>query len=471
MKYQILITSFFIFFVNNALIAQENSTELITKLNEDLDYFQKVIEKTHPITYLHIDKNKLDSIFTASRFNSTQVLSNIELEKRIRRILSKIGCVHTYIVKPKRKPQKQIPLTFYANQDNIFIIKDLDSLINTSNPLKLLDINGNTSQDIIANMLYYRAEDGYATTFKYQLINSPKWFNKMYSFYFDSDTIKRIRFINDHQDTLQITRKLKDRVANTGKVKTDYDSQFGKNVFIKYYNDIAVLRIKSFSSFFVILGTIANNNQYKKALKEIEHKKVKKLIIDLRDNTGGDGMSGYRLVSRFINEKHRVNIQYHGGGIFKYAIFKSKIGLVLNFIAGNLFSGRVPTFKDKKSYINIKPKPHIYTGKVYVLVNGLTASTASNVASFFKHKTDAVLLGEETGGGENNLNAYVYPKIRLPNSKIEVKIPQYRINLGLNDRIGSGVVPDIKIDNILRYTSDNDGILNKAIQLISNNKK
>ncbi len=470
MMYQILIKLFLISLLGNTLIAQAPSAALTAKLNEDLDYFQKVIEETHPIIYKYVEKSELDSIFAESRFDSTQVLSNIELEKRVRHILSKIGCIHTNIVKPERIVRKIFPLKFYAKGKDIFIVKDLDSLLDLTHSLKLIDINGNTSEEIITKMLDYYASDGYNTTFKYQLINFPQLFNLMYGLYFDSDSIKHIKFVDGMQDTLQITRKLIDIEPPKITAETGYDSKFGKYVFVKYYEDkdIAVLKITAFSSFFPIIGTIVNNNRYKKALKEIEKKKIKNLIIDLRYNGGGDGMSGYKLVSRFINEKHKVNMQYHGGGIFKYATTKSKMMLTLNFFLGNLFSRRVPTFKNGKSYINVKPKKRLYTGKVYVLINGLTASTASIVASFFKYKTDAILMGEETGGGENNVNGYCYPKIRLPNSKIEIRIPQYRINLGLSDKIGSGVVPDIKIDNRLIYTEKGDGVLSKAIELISN---
>ncbi len=467
MKFNIIITLFLILFVRNSLVAQESSSYSAAKLNEDLDYFQKVIEKTHPVIYKYIEKAELDSAFVESRFDSTQLLSKIELEKRIRCILSKIACIHTSVVEPIRKAKKVFPITFYAEGKNICIIKDSDSLLDFNNPLKLVDINGNTSEDIISKMLEYKASDGYNTTFKYELINMPKWFNLMYSFYFDTDSIKKIKFVNHNKDTLQISRNLKAIVYDTTKIKAKYDSQFGKYVFIKYYDDnLTLLKIKSFSGG-PIIGTIMNNIRYKKALKEIEQKKTTKLVIDLRDNTGGDAMSGYRLVSRFIKEKHRVDIQYHGGGIFKYAILGSKLKLVLNFFLGNLFSGRVPTFRENKSFINVKPKTRIYNGKLYVLVNGLTLSTASNVAAFFKYKTDAVLLGEETGGGENSLNAYLFPKIRLPNSKITIQIPQYRINLGLSKKLGSGVVPDIRIDHKIKYKGVNDGILNEAIYLIS----
>ncbi len=471
MKLRIFIKLLFVLFLNTSLLAQENTNELVAKLNEDLDFFQEVIEKTHPIIYKYVEKSELDSIFLACRFDGTQELSNIALEKRVRHILSKIACVHTNISKSRRNTDKVFPLVFYAEGKDIFIIRDLDSLLDLSQPLKLLDINENSSETIVSKMLDYKSSDGYNTTLKYQLINSPKWFNIMYGFYFDADTIKNIRFVNANHDTLQITRKLKKLKSNKSVSKNDYDSKYGDNVTVKYHNDsIAVLRIKSFSGS-PIVGSMLNTSRYKKALKEIEQKKVKNLIVDLRDNTGGNAIAGYRFVARFINEKHRVNMQYHGGGIFKYAVVWSKLKLVLNVFFGHLFSGRVPTFREQRSYINVNPKDRIYTGKVYVLVNGLTLSTASNVASFFKHKSDAVVMGEETGGGENILNAYLFPKVQLPNSGIQIQIPQYRIDLGLTTIEGSGVVPDIKIDSRLRYTEDGDGVLNKALELVAAERK
>ncbi len=472
MKHQILIKLILIFLVSNTVLAQENSQSMVSKLNQDLDYFQKIIDEGHPVPYAHISKAQLDEIFAQSKFDSTQVLSYIELERRVRHILSKVACSHTSVVEPRRAFKKRFPLSFYAKDKRLFIIRDVDSLLDVSQSLELIDINGHSSEEIITKMLDYLPADGYSTTLKYILINSPRWFNMMYSFYFDSDTVKQIRFVNSLQDTVKMTLNLRDiSTKKAKKVTEDYDSKFGDNVLIKYYkNDIAVLRIKSFSSFAPVYGTMVNVHRYKKALKEIEKRKVRRLILDLRYNGGGDGQSGYKLASRFIKEKHRVNIQYYGWGIFKEAVFLSKIKLILNFFLGDLFSLRIPTFKEQRAFITLRPKPMLYSGKVYVLVNGLTASTASTVASILKHKAGAVILGEETGGSENSLNGYIYPEIKLPNSGIKIKIPQYNINLGLSKKVGSGVVPDIKIDNRLEYTGEKNALLKKAIELINNDK-
>ncbi len=70
----------------------------------------------------------------------------------------------------------------------------------------------------------------------------------------------------------------------------------------------------------------------------------------------------------------------------------------------------------------------------------------------------------------NNINGYVYPRVKLPNSKIKIQAPQYRINVGVTDKIGSGVVPDVKIDNKFKLIKGKDGVLTETIRLINNNE-
>lgn len=468
MRQQILNIIIF-FIIGNNLVLGQPEKELVIKMNSDLNYFHEAIQSSHPDVYQYISKSALDSLFIESRFDNSDNLTNKELERRIRLILSKIGCVHTYVVQPKRTTDKVFPVFFYAQNNDLFVIKDLENEVDIQKQYKVLSINGNSSATIITKMKDYRPSDGYNSTFKYRLINSASWFSKMYEFYFDSDSIKTITLIDSANNSIQIKRRsipIENYHDTNEKV---YDSQFGKSTKLKFHkNNIAILEISSFSGS-PILGKYINGNHYKKALKAIEDNNTQTLIIDLRNNTGGDALSGYRFVSHFIDEKHKILIQHHRGEIFKYAIFKSKTGLILNSFLGNLFSGRIPLFKERRSYVKIKPREKIYTGRVVVLTNGITLSTASNVASIFKYKTNAILVGEETGGGENLLYAYVFPKIKLPNSQIQIQIPQYRVNLDLANSAGSGVIPDKEISpDFQSIVKGEDSVLNDILLTIRN---
>jgi len=197
------------------------------------------------------------------------------------------------------------------------------------------------------------------------------------------------------------------------------------------------------------------------------------LVIDLRNNFGGDAASGNKLLSFFVEEKHYFNIEKKKGKIFKYSTAGSRFGGVLNLFLGHFAASRRMTFNRRKTKSHLKPNTrNKFEGRVFVLTNGFTASTASNSASLFKYKTKATLIGEETGGGENNLNAYYTAVVKLPYSKIKIKIPQYSIDLNLMKNTGSGVKPNIEMDYTIKdIRIKKDLEMEKVINLVKQKNK
>lgn len=99
-----------------------------------------------------------------------------------------------------------------------------------------------------------------------------------------------------------------------------------------------------------------------------------------------------------------------------------------------------------------EPKSDVFKGKLYVLMNGICFSSAADLISDLKKTTNAVFIGEESGGmfeGPTGGDAIV---IQLPNSKIMVRIsPNLQIGYMYQKHpIGQGVLPDYKIN----YTID-----------------
>jgi C-terminal processing protease CtpA/Prc len=282
-----------------------------------------------------------------------------------------------------------MPLIFFAENNELFVSKDLDGNLDSNKTYQLVSINGHSSGAIISKMLDYRPSDGYNQTFKYKLINSHTWFDKMYSYYFDTDSLKNIVLYENNSDTLRITRSLIPLKETPKANNSPISKKYSKYISLSYDSTktLASLSIKSFSGF-PILGKLASDNRYHKILKKLKNEKIPNLIIDLRNNTGGDALSGYSLASNFIDSDHTIYIQKHKGQIFKYANPGSRLSVVMNAMFGNLFSGRMPLFHDHMSKVKIKSKKKVYHGNVYILINGFTLSTASNVASIFKHKTD-----------------------------------------------------------------------------------
>jgi hypothetical protein len=81
------------------------------------------------------------------------------------------------------------------------------------------------------------------------------------------------------------------------------------------------------------------------------------------------------------------------------------------------------------------------------LIDGGTASGATQLASFLKNNLNAICIGQETAGGETGNNGHGYDQLELPNSKIAINWPQYNVKLVLPIPVNHrGVLPNFKIN-------------------------
>jgi C-terminal processing protease CtpA/Prc len=90
-----------------------------------------------------------------------------------------------------------------------------------------------------------------------------------------------------------------------------------------------------------------------------------------------------------------------------------------------------------------------------------------------KGQTNVTLVGEETGGGYYGNNGVFIPEMVLPNTKLRVRLPLYRIvnnkNIPFN---GRGILPDVEV----KATSESirlnkDPKMEKALALIKKDQK
>jgi hypothetical protein len=119
------------------------------------------------------------------------------------------------------------------------------------------------------------------------------------------------------------------------------------------------------------------------------------------------------------------------------------------------------------------PQTNIFAGNVFVLIDGLTTSAASQFASLLKLNKRGVLIGEEAPGSLYGGSGRGYAYFLLPNTGILTMISLYRV--GISD--GKNKVKDICIATDYTTTSTIDGLLNGidkemeiAIKLIDSKK-
>lgn len=189
---------------------------------------------------------------------------------------------------------------------------------------------------------------------------------------------------------------------------------------------------------------------YKSNFKKIDSLHIKHLIIDIQANGGGtEGNENllFSYLSKEVVQKYkRVTMLSK-----PYQKNKEKTGYIEDkwtFNDSIAERGDYTLYTDYYSDLSYKKprKDLIYNGNIYILTSGRTFSGGAEFASLIKMTDRGIFIGEETGGTyEGNVSGYS-EYIKLPNSKIEVKIPTVHFQMNVSSEIkGRGIIPEYEI--------------------------
>ena len=178
-------------------------------------------------------------------------------------------------------------------------------------------------------------------------------------------------------------------------------------------------------------------------------------MIDIRANGGGD-INNYVLLTKFlrntsfkvadtafaISKNFRPYTRHISSGFF------NNIGLL--FVTHKEKDGKYHFGFWERHTFTPKRRNH-FNGNVYVLTNGLTFSASSLFCNAVKGQQNITLVGEETGGGWYGNSGIMIPDIILPNTKLRVRLPFFRlVQYHHIPEKGTGVIPDIYIGPVLK---------------------
>ena len=411
-KIIILIVTFFSINIYSQEIETEN---WIT----DLNFLKTELPKKHKNLFFKMSKNEFENGIEKI-IKQLDKDTDIETSLKLNQLIAKIGDSHTTLstshISTKRKI---IPLDFMWFKEGLFIsgtTKDNYEILDK----KLISINGFKTKTIIDSLRTLFVDENIAliNTNSSRLLDS-NILLKYFGFSKPNDSIYDLELsdVNNNIFHYKLMEVENDMNMKRNKVFTKinnekpfYRNNSGKSFkeeyfpnekiyFIQYNKCVSRETIEKYGDKETAHKYPSFSEFEEKVLKTLETSEIEKLIFDMRFNGGGSSYLAENLIDK---------------------------------IAAN-----------KK--INKK-------GKLFVVVGNDTFSSAIFNTIYFKDKTNAIIIGEETSGKPNH---YGYVKsFTLPYSEIKVRYSSEFWKLTEDNDVS--IVPDVKIEN--SYNDYKNGI-------------
>ncbi len=448
------------------------------EVKEDLKWLKSKVLAYHPACLDSIRYDSVNIAFQLAGYEAEKQLQELQFLKLLRQTLMSLRCGHTTAIPSKdfytyyriSKPKPMYPLQVYAGDEGLIVRFNESDDKKIAIGDKIITINQESTSEITNSILNFVPGDGYHSSFKkYQLsLNFPTYylFHKGPNYNFESGIIDTLGKYSLHSFSLRSKGKTISRQSPQKSIKIINSDKYKIFGTLTLNPKVGIVKVLSFAG---------NPSWYRSAFSEIQKKKLEYLILDLRGNAGGNIYNAHQLLSYLMPdtfslqfERKKQKIRFNGNsdlGLFDRLTMKYFEWLPSKTKGFNPTSERIGDLMVNRFRFDTAHRFR-FKGKLIVLMDGGTFSASSMVAAQLRSKLKCNLIGDESGGGATGTYAMIIPTLTLPNTKMRVYLPLYRINHENNQLAGRGLLPDfylfpnigkkIKgIDSELDYLSKN----------------
>jgi hypothetical protein len=435
----------------------------VSELQTDFRLLMTALEQSHPGLYSFNTKeetrHRFDSLYNSLRTEQTE----LQFYSTVSSALANIGCGHTaaFLSKKYRKEFEEkncryFPFQVKVQDHRLYILSNRSTDSSIVPGAEILELNGKPARDIERQILPYLTSDGHSETLKqYELTNGfmyyyaefvgqPKWFQLRLRIPGDElDKLATVPALN-LDDIHKINEKRNLSLQSVPKTKPLH--------FRINSEKIAVLTIHSFDDDDISAARQHFRSFIRSAFDSIKQQGVNDLVIDIRNNGGGDDYNASYLYS-FLTDtafKYYDRVEVTSD---KKLSFLRHTDKPLLFRLFRLFVKSDPDFPSRHLWTYSRalrvqqPNPASFRGEVFVLINGGSFSATSEFAALADFHKRAVFIGEETGGNYQGDNSGLELILTLPNTHIRVRIPQMKYVLAVDHArmAGRGIMPNYTI--------------------------
>ncbi len=494
------ITILFIIFISTITAYGQKSKILKTysaqELYSDFDLMVNSLKEAHTGLLWYQTLSEFDSICKKEREKIKEEMNSYDFFRIASKIVTSTKEGHCRIGSSRdignyfNEKALIPPVIIKVLNNKFYILNDIENY-NTKGKI-LTKINNISIENIIDKIYSYspRCADGFIKTGKLRYSIDYSGLAYYYTDYFDNKSIYELEILNPKTNFKEIikVKGVSSKEYRTIEKKVQYPT-FKNPIELKIYKNkrIGVLKINSFRhTYYDKDGNeeIAKRNFVSKIdsiFNIIRKNKIKNLIIDIRENGGGtEGYEDYvfsYLTTKKYSKYEYVQVNALTFSFLKHTQYNSlkKRKQFEQDLKEEFYLEKDGRYLRKKNFIKVtEPQKHSFKGKIYVLISGKTYSGGSEFAGLLKDKTDAIFIGEETGGGFYGQTSGFGLNLTLPNTKMRIRIPllKFSTNFKSDDiPFGRGIIPNYKVQKTYKeYMNNTDSELDFALKLISEKK-
>lgn len=393
------------------------------QLQEDFAFLKKSIARVHPDLSYSANLQQLDLAYNAAQQQLQKPLSRDEAWRVLAALNPVYSDAHMQVSMGDFDAEAAAHLKagggFFPYQvhvdgkGDLFIVSEVDGAATPLAGKRIASINGMAARDVVARLLALSPGD--TPALRANLL-SGRWWRFYWKAY---GTPGRFELIVGRQ---RITRTAATQLPYVSTQDADFDRAYR---FDMLSPTVALLTVNTFSwpdkkLFYAFTEQV---------FAALRASKASALVIDIRDNTGGDDDMWKEGLLRYIADK-----PYQHASSYRKMVIEGRSSATEK--VGDIVEGKHQTWH--------QPEPanalH-YSGKVYVVVGRTTYSSAilfSNTVQDFKFATivgEAGYARARQSGGTQHLV--------LPNTKLELIVPRFILDRPSGARSPELIRPDI----------------------------
>ena len=450
------------------------------QLKKDLEILKYNFEELHGALYLYNSKETIEGTYRDIDAKLNAPMTSIEFHRILSPLLKLIGNGHTHIVPSKlyynkmRSEMKYFPLDLYLHGGSVYLLRNnsLDESLERASVVESID--GKPAIQIIDEIASTLSRDGENETWPME--RATRKFSELFIFtYGDKESYSCIITSPSGKTQEVVLKGLtksevdENRVKRYGDPKEWYELEEPAYT-LEIDGSTAIMTLRTFSNQEIKkFNKMKSKKWFQQAFAKINKSNIDKLIIDLRDNGGGDEEPTIELFSHlydkeftfykdvFLERRKIPNGKLYDDNIFFTNIYAKLVTKKQN--------GRyILKAKGLKPYAPAKEQ---YAGEVVVLTNPYSFSATGEMTAILKEHDRVTFVGQEPGGNPNQNTSGAMLILNLPNSGLRAVVPVVVFEMNVTfENTGRGVIPDYEIKNsISDEISGVDAVLRFAKEL------